>query len=256
MIKVTTKICYKTSAEVYIDTLGGLSLFPKNRQWFAGNHDLILFRLEFSVYYSVHGALVGIIHKNQLQELNETGTLLPIALSILRLYRWLNGGGNLQVKSLLETTLESCIIEAKTFGEGEPMAYFYQLANWSVTKVDLRLDWYGLSVCTGATAVSLIFLFPEVVSESSARIWFLDGDAFLFLALPMEELAEVWTRIRFGDEAVWREGTGTEKEITYAGKLMKAKDMYSIRHAEYSRYNMASKRVLWVAARNDSRQAY
>ena len=254
-MKVTTTTCYKTSAEVYIDTLDGISLFPRNRRWIAGNHDLASFRLEFALYYPVHKALIGFIHKNQLQELNQKGTLLPIALSILRLYWWLNSGGNLQVETLLETTSKSCFIEAKTFGEEEPMAYFYQLANWSVTQVDLRLDGYGLSVCTGATAVKLIFLFPEVVSESSARIWFLDGDALLFLALSMEELAEVWTRMRFGDQTIWREGVGTEKEMMYAGKMIKANDMHSIKHAQHIRYNMASKRVLWVAARNVSRQA-
>lgn len=60
------------------------------------------------------------------------------------------------------------------------------------------------------------------------------------------------------DRETWAEGaegTGIEKEIMYAGKLLKEGHMYSIRHAQSSLYNMASKRVLWVAARSDERQA-
>ena len=66
-------------------------------------------------------------------------------------------------------------------------------------QINLYLDEYGLSVCTDATAVKLIFLFSEVISESSAHIWFLDEDALLFLVLLMKELAEVWTCMCFGD---------------------------------------------------------
>ncbi len=202
----------------------------------------------------MHGALVGIIHETQLQELYETDTLLPIALSILRLYWWLNGDGNQHQQSLLEGTSEWCRIEAQKFADGEPMAFFYHIATWSVTQVDLRLDAYGRSVCTGEMAVRLILLVPEVVSESSARIWFLDGRALLFLALRMEELGEIWTRVRLGDVPIWRYGDGAEKEIMYAGTLVRAKGMCSFKHVQPCRYNMASKRVLWVAARNERDQ--
>ena len=58
----------------------------------------------------------------------------------------------------------------------------------------------------------------------------------------------------FEDDAVWKEGTGSEKEMTYAGKIMKAGKLSWIEHAQYSQYNMTLKRVSWVAARNDRRR--
>ena len=179
---VIIKIHYQTSAKVHIVMLSGLTLFTKNRKWFAGIQDLALFRGQGALYCRVHGVLTGIIYEDQLRELYETGTTLPAALSILQLYFCFAGQVDPELKSLLVLLSESCRMEAEIFG-GEPMAYFHTLASWSATPVDLRLDGYGRSVCKGESAVRLTFFVPEVVSQSSARIWFLDGDKLVFLGL-------------------------------------------------------------------------
>lgn len=205
----------------------------------------------------MHKVLIGIIHAKQLSELRETGTAYPVAQMILRLYVGF-GGDSRRVEPWLNQIEEVCFFEGPKFEKEDPMAYFYLLASKSKTKVDVRLNAHGKSICTGPTAVRLEFLVPEIVSETTARIWLLDREAVLFLELPMKELSETWTRMRFMDLETWEEGRtegpGIEKEIMYAGKLVKGKNMRSIRHAQPSRYNMASKRVPWVIVRNDERQ--
>lgn len=239
--------------------IGGLRLVPRNYKWFANR---LKFRIaETAVFSDVHKVLAGIIHSNQLQELHEVGTAIPVALAIFRLYIYFHGSFQSQpyhdyLLQHCDYLLQHCAAEAPAFGKGNPMTRFYQLAARSMDKVDVRLDEYGKSTCKGPAAVRLVLLIPEIVSESIARIWLLDGLALFFLELSMEELTEISSRIRFMDQEVWKESDAIEKEIMYAGKLITGAGMWSIRHAEPSRCNIASKRVLWAAVRSHERETH
>lgn len=93
------------------------------------------------MYYSVVRVLRGIIHISRLWKLYEMGIFLLTTLSILRLFCWLTGEGNPQLKGTLDMISEMCNAEVETLGEEELMAYFCRLANRSVVEVEPRSNY-------------------------------------------------------------------------------------------------------------------